>query len=125
MGADEADLLPLVEAVGTTREIYGNLPEEYQGVFGEVYPGAKVTADEDVEAFVRNEAWSHHASSTARIGADWDPYAVLDGDFRVRGVEGLRVVDASALPRVPGFFPVSSVYMIGEKAADVILGDNA
>ncbi len=43
--------------------------------------------------------------------------AVLDSDFRVRGVEGLRVVDASVFPRIPGFFPVISVMMLGEKAA--------
>jgi choline dehydrogenase len=124
-GADEFDIEPLVEAISLTRNIYKTLPAGYQGTFSEVYPGANITAEEDVKAFIRNEAWSHHASSTARIGADWDPYAVLDSHFRVRGVEGLRVVDASSLPRVPGFFPVTSVYMIGEKAADVILADNA
>lgn len=125
LGADEIDIQPLVEAVRLTRDIYKTLPSAYQGTFEEVYPGANISTTEDVKTFIRNEAWSHHASSTARIGADWDPYAVLDSHFRVRGVEGLRVVDASSLPRVPGFFPVTSVYMIGEKAADVILADNA
>jgi choline dehydrogenase len=48
---------------------------------------------------------------------------VLDSNFRVHGTQGLRVVDASVFPRIPGFFIVSSVYMIGEKAADVILAD--
>ena len=81
--------------------------------------------DEQLEEFVKNEAWGHHASSTARIGADSDPFAVLDSRFRVKGVSGLRVVDASVFPQVPGFFPVTSVYMIGEKAADVIMADNA
>ena len=45
---------------------------------------------------------------------------MLSSDFKVHGVTGLRVVDASAFPRVPGLFIVSAVYMIGEKAADVI-----
>jgi len=49
--------------------------------------------------------------------------AVLDSNFRVRGVSGLRVVDASVFPRIPGFFIVTSIYMIGEKAAEVILAD--
>lgn len=49
--------------------------------------------------------------------------AVLDNNFRVYGVQRLRVVDASVFPRIPGFFIVSSVYMIGEKAADAILAD--
>jgi choline dehydrogenase len=49
--------------------------------------------------------------------------AVLDSDFRVRGVSGLRVVDASVFPQIPGIFLVVPVYMISEKAADVILAD--
>jgi hypothetical protein len=49
--------------------------------------------------------------------------ACLDSRFRVRGVEGLRVVDASSFPRVPGSFPTLPIYMIGEKATDVILED--
>jgi choline dehydrogenase-like flavoprotein len=48
---------------------------------------------------------------------------VVDSGFRVYGTRGLRVVDASVFPRIPGFFIVSAVYMIGEKAADVILAD--
>lgn len=47
--------------------------------------------------------------------------AVLDSSFRVRGVSGLRVVDASVYPRIPGTFTAVSTYMVGEKAADVIL----
>jgi choline dehydrogenase-like flavoprotein len=45
---------------------------------------------------------------------------VLTNDFKVHGTEGLRVVDASVFPRIPGFFIVSAIYMVGEKAADVI-----
>ena len=119
-GADELDIQPLVEGISRARNIYKTLRASYQEKFVEVYPGANITANEEVKKFIRNEAWGHHACSTARIGADWDPYAVLDSNFKVRGVDGLRVVDASALPRVPGFFPVTSVYMLAEKAADVI-----
>ena len=74
-------------------------------------------------------------SSATRPGATMPPAAarsarreqggVLDGDFRVHGVTGLRVVDASVFPRIPGFFIASAVYMVGEKAADVILAENA
>ena len=70
---------------------------------------------------MHHRQWGHHASCTCPIGTDDDEHAVLDGDFRVRGVENLRVVDASVFPKIPGFFIVSSVYTIGEKAADVIL----
>ena len=51
--------------------------------------------------------------------------AVLDGDFRVRGIENLRVVDASVFPRIPGLFILSSVYMISEKASDVIIAQHS
>jgi choline dehydrogenase-like flavoprotein len=64
---------------------------------------------------VRDNAWGHHASCTCPIGT------VLDGDFGVLGTRRLRVVDASAFPRIPGFFIASAVYMIAEKAADAIV----
>jgi choline dehydrogenase len=50
--------------------------------------------------------------------------AVLDKDFRVRGVQGLRVVDASVFPRIPGLFIASAVYMVSERASDVIIADH-
>jgi choline dehydrogenase-like flavoprotein len=77
----------------------------------------------DLAQFVKDNAWGHHASCTCKIGRKDDPMAVLDGDFRVYGARGLRVVDASVFPKIPGFFIVTSVYMIAEKAADVILAD--
>jgi choline dehydrogenase len=49
--------------------------------------------------------------------------AVLDSRFRVHGTTGLRVVDASVFPHIPGYFIVTAVYMIAEKASDVILED--
>jgi choline dehydrogenase len=48
--------------------------------------------------------------------------AVLDSKFRVRGATGLRVVDASVFPRIPGYYIQTPIYMISEKAADVIIG---
>jgi choline dehydrogenase len=87
----------------------------------EEVPGDDVP-DEKLPEFVRNQAWGHHASCTCRIGRREDG-GVLSSDFKVHGVEGLRVVDASVFPRIPGFFIVSAVYMIGEKAADVIADD--
>ncbi|KAF8882013.1 glucose-methanol-choline oxidoreductase, partial [Infundibulicybe gibba] len=63
----------------------------------------------------------HHACCTNPMGADNDKNAVLDGNFRVRGVANLRVVDASSWPTVPGYFVTTPIYMISEKAADVII----
>ena len=68
-----------------------------------------------------NEAWGHHASCSCKLGAAGDGTAVLDKDFRVRGTTNLRVVDASIFPYIPGFFIVTPVYMIAEKASEVIL----
>ncbi len=59
----------------------------------------------------------------SQIGLKDDEEAVVDGNFRVHGTSNLRVVDASVFPEIPGFFIVTSVYMISEKASDVILED--
>ena len=72
--------------------------------------------------FVQANAWGHHASSTCPIGRP-DAGGVVDSNLRVHGCKGLRVVDASIFPRIPGLFIVSAVYMIGEKAAETILRD--
>jgi choline dehydrogenase len=84
-------------------------------------PGPQKQSREALKEYVRNEAWGHHASCTCRIGQDGDRMAVLDSSFRVRGTKGLRVVDASVFPQIPGLFIASAVYMIAEKASDVIL----
>ena len=90
----------------------------------EELPGDDIVGDAELAEFVRVNAWGHHACGTCQIG----PAAangVLSSDFRVHGTRNLRVVDASVFPRIPGFFIVSAVYMLGEKAADVILADAA
>ncbi|MFI0468953.1 GMC oxidoreductase [Saccharopolyspora sp. 5N102] len=87
-------------------------------------PGEGIATREQIEEYVRDQAWGHHASCTCKIGADDDPMAVLDNAFRVRGVRGLRVVDASAFPAIPGFFIATAVYMLAEKASDVILAEH-
>jgi choline dehydrogenase-like flavoprotein len=87
-------------------------------IAAEELPGDEVNGEALLD-FVRHRAWGHHASGTCRIGPR-DAGGVLSGDFAVHGVTGLRVVDASVFPRIPGFFIASAVYMIGEKAADAI-----
>ncbi|MCG8461548.1 MAG: GMC oxidoreductase, partial [Holophagales bacterium] len=114
------DLEAVVDGVELIREIIGGYRHL---VAEELTPGKEVRTREQIRQYVRNEAWGHHASCTAKIGADDDPMAVLDGDFRVRGTRGLRVVDASVFPRIPGLFIVSAVLMVAEKASDVILRD--
>jgi choline dehydrogenase len=84
-------------------------------------PGWQADTREELRAFVRDEAWGHHASCTCPIGPASDPRAVVDSDFRVHGTRGLRVVDASVFPRIPGFFIVTAIYMAAEKASAAIL----
>ncbi|KAI9727417.1 MAG: hypothetical protein M1834_008423 [Cirrosporium novae-zelandiae] len=122
--ADEKDLQAVLEGMKFSRKIYKDLIP-LGGSFTEVWPGEDdYSTDDELKDFIRNEAWGHHASCTCPIGADDDANAVLDAKFRVRGVDSLRVVDASIFPKIPGFYIVTSIYMISEKAAEVIIEDN-
>ncbi|KAI1775942.1 choline dehydrogenase [Hypoxylon cercidicola] len=115
----EDDLQALYEAVELARSAYERQPVPTI----EMMPGNQTSTEAEVKQYVRDGTWGHHASSTCPIGTDEDPMAVLDSKFRVRGVKGLRVVDASVYPRIPGTFTAVSTYMVGEKAADVILSE--
>jgi choline dehydrogenase-like flavoprotein len=122
-GSDQAgeDLESVVEGVKFARKMTADLKK--QGIIlEETLPGKNYETDEELRNFVRNNAWGHHASCTCPIGPR-EHGGVLSSDFRVHGTQGLRVVDASVFPRIPGFFIVSAIYMIGEKAADAILAD--
>ncbi|KAJ5345721.1 CAZyme family AA3 [Penicillium brevicompactum] len=121
---DEKDLQAVYEAMQFSRTIYEDLVP-LDGAFEEVWPGPNVTTEAEMKDFIKKEAWGHHACCTAAIGEDDDPQAVLDADFRVRGVDGLRVVDASSFPNIPGYYIALPIYMISEKAAEVIIADAA
>jgi len=118
----EADLQAVLEGI---KEVRGYLkdPQALQHISHEVLPGGDIQTDEEIKQFIKDEAWGHHASCSAKIGSDDDPMAVLDSRFRVRGVNNLRVVDASIFPRIPGFYPMAAILMISEKASDVIIED--
>jgi choline dehydrogenase len=73
--------------------------------------------------WILDQAFGHHPTSSNKVGADGDDMAVLDTRLRVRGVEGLRVVDASAFPRCPGAFPAVATYMLSERATGLVLED--
>jgi choline dehydrogenase len=112
----ERDLESVVDGVTFVQEINRHL-EKNDVIEKQEVP----KAGEDLATFVRGNAWGHHASCTCKIGGDGDMNAVLDTNFQVRGAKNLRVVDASVFPRIPGLFIVSAVYMISEKASDVII----
>ncbi|MEH3037132.1 MAG: choline dehydrogenase [Sphingomonas adhaesiva] len=89
----------------------------------ELFPGASVRTDDEIDAWVRAAAETiYHPVGTCRMGADGDQRAVVDGQLRVRGIEGLRVVDASVMPTLVGSNTNAPTIMIAEKAADMIRG---
>ncbi|KAI4146743.1 MAG: hypothetical protein LQ341_001996 [Variospora aurantia] len=88
----------------------------------EVLPGPQVQTDEQILQFIRGTVGPiHHASATCAMGERSNPKAVIDPTGKVYGVQGLRVVDASAFPLLPPGHPQASVYMLAEKIADEIL----
>jgi choline dehydrogenase-like flavoprotein len=85
----------------------------------ELTPGEEVESDEEVVAFMRREVeLLYHPVGTCRMGTG--PEAVVDPALRVRGVEGLRVADASVMPLIPGGHTQAPTMMVAEKAADLI-----
>jgi choline dehydrogenase len=124
-GSDAAgeDLASLVAGIDFVRHMQVPLYGPNGVAAQELVPGPKVASPSDVARFARDEAWGHHASCSNRIGPAGDRLAVVDSRFRVHGAQGLRVVDASVFPRIPGFFIVAPIYTIAEKASDVILAD--
>ncbi|PSN61274.1 choline dehydrogenase [Corynespora cassiicola Philippines] len=121
-GGDE-DVQALVDGIEFARKIFDSVPGGPNATIGEAVPGRDVKTQEQLAEYVRAEAYGHHASGTAKIGADDDELAVLDSKFRVRGTKGLRVVDASVFPVVPGTFPLIAWFMMSEKASLAILED--
>jgi choline dehydrogenase-like flavoprotein len=120
-GDDRAghDLQAVVKSIQFVRELTD--PLIACGLIAEeCTPGPDVQSADALADYVRNTAWGHHASCSCPIGQA-DNGGVIDSHFRVHGTRRLRIVDASIFPRIPGFFLVSAVYMIAEKAAVTIL----
>jgi choline dehydrogenase len=117
-GGDE-DVSAMVEGLQFVRRLNDRLRRHGIGSTEQV-PGASRKSVEDLARHVRQHAWGHHACGTCAIGPA-DRGGVVGSDFRVHNTTNLRIVDASVFPRIPGFFIASAVYLIAEKAADVIL----
>ncbi len=105
-----------------TREIIGQAAfDRFRGE--EIQPGAPVTSDDAIDAWIRANAESaYHPSCTCKIGAADDPMAVLDPECRVRGIEALRVADSSVFPTITNGNLNAPTIMLAEKAADAIRG---
>ena len=109
--------------VRLTREIFAQKAfDPYRGP--ELMPGAHVTKDEQIDAFIRKTAETiYHPVGSAKMGRDAD--AVVDSSLKVYGIDGLRVVDASVMPYVTNGNIYAPVMMLAEKAADLILGNTS
>ena len=105
-----------------TREIFAQ-PAFAPFANGEIQPGEALQSDEELDGFIREHVESaYHPCGTCRMGRADDPLAVVDPECRVIGVEGLRLADSSIFPRITNGNLNGPSMMVGEKAADHILG---
>ena len=117
-----SDVDRAIRGLKAIRDIYGREPLRSL-IADETAPGSAVSSDADLEKFVRaTGAITQHAVGTCRMGVDGDPLAVVDASLKVRGVDALRIVDASVMPDVPGGNTNAPTIMIAEKGADLVRG---
>jgi choline dehydrogenase len=119
--ATETDMQVMVHGVRLSRQLaHTRAFEAYRG--DELHPGAHVKSEAEISEFIRNEAETlYHPVGTCKMGID--PMAVVDARLRVRGIEKLRVADASVMPRIIAGNANAPTIMIAEKAADMIRQD--
>ena len=115
----QRDRETIVAGLRVTRKIFATASMQ-RFCKEEIYPGPKAQTDEDLLNHVRNTAGTtFHQTSTCMMGPG--PKAVVDTDLRVKGLQGLRVIDASVMPTVVSGNTNATVIMIAEKGADMIL----
>ncbi len=110
------------DCIRLTREILMQpAMDSYRGE--EIQPGIAITSDQEIDEWVKaNVESAYHPSCSCKMGADDDPMAVLDEQCRVRGIDGLRVVDSSVFPTIPNGNLNAPTMMVAERASDMILG---
>ncbi len=120
--AEGHDRAMMLECVKLSRRIFAQ--DAFAPFRGEeLFPGVEVRDAVDIDAYVRRKAESiYHPVGTCKMGSDEDAMAVLDPQLRVRGIKGLRVVDASVMPCLIGGNTNAPTIMIAERAADIIRG---
>ena len=118
----QEDWIDFRRCVRLTREILAQKAfDPFRGK--EIQPGSNVQSDDEIDGFIRDHAESaYHPCGTAKMGRASDPDAVVDPELKVIGVEGLRVADSSIFPRITNGNLNAPSIMVGEKAADHILG---
>lgn len=120
---DDYDARTLVDGIKLAREIAA--AEPLAGwLKREVCPGPEITDDEALSAYARSVAHTvYHPAGTCKMGAADDETAVVGPDLKVRGLEGIRIADASVFPTMPAVNPMIGVLMVGEKAAELLGGE--
>ncbi|MEU9468530.1 GMC oxidoreductase [Streptomyces avermitilis] len=120
---DDYDGRTLVDGIKIAREIAKTEPLA-RWLKREVCPGPEITDDEELSAYARHVAHTvYHPAGTCRMGAASDEHAVVDPQLRIRGLDGIRIADASVFPTMPAVNPMIGVLMVGEKCADLLRGD--
>lgn len=120
--ATDRDWTTLRTGVAMAREIAAQ-PALQPFIAREIAPGSAKTSPADVDQHIRSTAITvHHPLGTCKMGTDDDPTAVVDDQLRVRGIDGLRVVDASVMPELTRGNINAPIVMIAERAADLIRG---
>jgi choline dehydrogenase len=123
--ADEGDRKILIGAMKLARRLMYTEPMKPFIDF-ETYPGDHVQSDDELlEAAREVGSTTFHVMGTCRMGPETDATAVVDDHLRVRGMEGLRVIDASVMPAMISANLNAATMMIGEKGADLVLGQQA
>ncbi|CAG7573513.1 choline oxidase [Barrientosiimonas humi] len=118
--ADGHDMRVMVAGLRRAREIAGQ-PALAEWTGRELYPGVEATTDEQLADYVRRTHNTvYHPAGTVRMGPAGDAASPLDPQLRVKGVEGLRVADASVFPEHTTVNPNITVMMVGEKCADLV-----
>jgi len=121
--SEPGDIKPLIRALRIAREAFASRAfARFDGT--EIAPGPGVESDAQFDAYIRDTGYTvHHPVGTCKMGTD--DMAVVDPELRVRGIEGLRVADASVMPKLIGGNTNAPSVMIGERCADFVLGKKA
>ena len=117
------DIETMREGIKLSRRIATTTKAFQQYLGKEVFPGDSIQSDSDIEEYIRKTIHTSNALvGTCKMGADDDEFAVVDSELKVKGVQNVRIVDASIMPKIPGGQTSAPTVMISEKGADIILG---
>jgi choline dehydrogenase len=123
--SDPKDLEQMLRGVRRCREILNSAPLS-SIVTQEIAPGGAASSDDALATFCRASTFTnYHPVGSCRMGRDTDSMAVVDRDLKVRGIEGLRVCDASIMPRIPGANTNAPVMVIADRCVDLMMGDRS